>query len=335
MASMIARPMERARSARGDISSCHCRCCCNVSPRPSWYSCCLSSSSLFQGASPGAAEVSFQLSSTISTLGSASASPSLSLDASWAGSSPPEGASRSLGPAPRASKLAVASVSSSASSMTLVSSSSRIWACSSREGSCSSLIACCSCGVMVSCWPRRSCREAFNIYLHAEILTQVHLTNSFVGKDFFRTSGSDHRAAIHDTGPVTHAERFPHVMIGDQHADAARGQFGDDFLDVQHRDRIHAREGLIQQDEARRGGQRARDFHAPPFAARQCHAGAAAHMPDVQLLEDAFQLCFARGAVQIAARLKDGADVVFHGQAAEYRGLLRQVAQSQPRPLVH
>src|SRR6478752_2372910 len=318
MASRIARPMERSRSARGAISSCHCRCCCSVSPRPSWYSCCLSSSSLFQGASPGAAEVSFQLSSTISTLGSASASPSLSLDASWAGSSPPEGTSRSLGPAPRASKLAVASVSSSASSMTLVSSSSRIWACSSRECSCSSLIACCSCGVMVSCWPRRSCREAFNIYLHAEILTQVHLTNSFVGKDFFRTSCSDHRAPIHDAGPVAHSEGFPHVMIGDQHADAACGQVRDDLLDVQHRDRIHAGKRLIQQHEARRGRQCARDFNAPPFTAGQRHAGTGAHMADVQFIEDPLQLFIAGRFFQIAARLQDGADVVLHREPPEH-----------------
>ena len=66
----MARPTARSRSPSLAISSCHSRCCCSVSPRPSWYSCWRSSSSAFQGVSPGAAEVSFQLSSTISTLGS-------------------------------------------------------------------------------------------------------------------------------------------------------------------------------------------------------------------------------------------------------------------------
>ena len=74
---------------------------------------------------------------------------------------PAGGSSRSRA----ASGGASSASSSSASSMTLVSSVSRTWACKSREGSCSSRMACCSCGVMVSCWPMRSCRLGFNIVL--------------------------------------------------------------------------------------------------------------------------------------------------------------------------
>ena len=55
--------------------------------------------------------------------------------------------------------------SSSASSITLVSRVSRTCACRSSEGNCSRRMACCSCGVMVSCWPMRSCRLGFNIVL--------------------------------------------------------------------------------------------------------------------------------------------------------------------------
>ena len=50
-----------------------------------------------------------------------------------------------------ASKPLEVSASSTGSSITLLSSSSRIWACSSRAGNWSSRMACCNCGVMVSC----------------------------------------------------------------------------------------------------------------------------------------------------------------------------------------
>ena len=40
-------------------------------------------------------------------------------------------------------------------------------------------------------------------------------------------------------------------MVGDEHADAALDQVPDNALDVDHRQRIDAREGLIQQHEAR------------------------------------------------------------------------------------
>src|SRR5271170_3448803 len=119
--------------------------------------------------------------------------------------------------------------SSSPSSITLVSSVSLTWACRSREGSCSSLIACCSCGVMVSCWPMRSCRLGFNIFLsnsslQFEVLPQVHLTHLWVGKNLIRRSGRQNAALTDDIGPAANTQGFAHIMIGNQHADALVGQ---------------------------------------------------------------------------------------------------------------
>jgi len=58
-----------------------------------------------------------------------------------------------------------------------------------------------------------------------------------------------------------------------------------DVLDVMHRNRIDAGEGLVEQDEARIGRQRAGNFDAPPLAARQTHAQAIADMGDVQFAQ--------------------------------------------------
>src|SRR6202034_3260114 len=133
--------------------------------------------------------------------------------------------------------------SSSASSMTFVSSVSRTWACKSSEGSCSRRMACCSCGVMVSCWPMRSCRLGFNIVpyepsLQFEILTQVHLTDLRVGKNLFRRTRRKHGALADDIRAAADAERLPDIMIGNQHPDAFVRQVLDYALDIAHREGI-------------------------------------------------------------------------------------------------
>jgi hypothetical protein len=73
---------------------------------------------------------------------------------------------------------------------------------------------------------------------------------------------------------VADAQRFAHVVVGDQHADAARLEEGDDALDLDHRDRVDAGKRLVQQDEARLRGQRAGDLDAAALAARQRQAPA-------------------------------------------------------------
>ena len=75
-------------------------------------------------------------------------------------------------------------------------------------------------------------------------------------------------AAVDDVGASADAEGFTHIMVGDQHPDAARGQFANDALDVEHRQRVDARKRLIEQDEARLGGQRARNLDPAALARR-------------------------------------------------------------------
>src|ERR1700735_3956004 len=196
--------------------------------------------------------------------------------------------------------------------MTWDSSSSRMCACSSMVGNCSRRIACCSCGVIVSCCPSLSCSEGLSIkragavdsrpqtsrnhmknkdyqgrseQSHAECLAQVHLTDLGVGKDLLGGAGSNHYATIHDVRPTADAEGFTHVMVGDQNADAASGQLANDALDVEHRKRIDAGKGLIEQDEARLGRQCPRHFDPAALPPGQRQATGIAHMADAQFLE--------------------------------------------------
>src|SRR5699024_701916 len=91
-------------------------------------------------------------------------------------------------------------------------------------------------------------------------------------------------------GAVADAERFPDVVIGNEHADAASGQMTDDALDIEYRNRIDPGEGLIQQDEARVGGQGAGDLSPPRLATGQTDAAGVAQVADVELFQQAVQL---------------------------------------------
>ena len=117
-------------------------------------------------------------------------------------------------------------------------------------------------------------------------------------------------------------------MIGDQYADLAPLQVADNVLDVVDRDRIDPGEGFIEQYEFGFGGQGARDFHPPAFAAGQGHARGVANMGDVKFLKQFFQHGLALFAGQFAARLQNGHDVVGHRQLAKNGRFLRQVPQA-------
>src|SRR6266436_9384826 len=127
----------------------------------------------------------------------------------------------------------------------------------------------------------------FSVREHSqpERLTQVHLTDLGVGKDFFRTPGRNDRALIDDVGPGADPEGLAHIMVSDQDPDAAMRQLADDALDIQHGQRIHARKRLIQEHEPRLGRQGAGDLDAPPLPARERQAENSAHVADAQLLE--------------------------------------------------
>lgn len=90
---------------------------------------------------------------------------------------------------------------------------------------------------------------------------------------------------------------------------------------------VDAREGLVEQDERRVDGHRARDLRTAPFAARKLDAEALAHLLQAELLDqrlDALVLVFLREI----GHFEYGADVVLDRQAAEDRCLLCQVAHA-------
>ena len=88
-----------------------------------------------------------------------------------------------------------------------------------------------------------------------------------------------HLAVEHDVGAIDDIERLLDVVVADQHADAAVPQVGDDGLDVVDRDRVDARERLVEHHELRLRHERPRDLEPAALAAGErdtpcCAAGA-------------------------------------------------------------
>ena len=107
------------------------------------------------------------------------------------------------------------------------------------------------------------------ILVQSELGPQINPADLVVGGQAVGRAALENDAAVHDVGAIGDAERFADVVIGDEHADAAVPQVKDDLLDVGDGNRIDAGKRLVEQDELRRDDERARDFRAPPLAARQ------------------------------------------------------------------
>ncbi len=124
-------------------------------------------------------------------------------------------------------------------------------------------------------------------------------------------------------------------MVGDEHTDAALLEMGDDALDLADRDRIDAGEGFVEQDQARLGGQGTGDLAAAAFTAGQAGAELVGHVAQLQFVEQATEFALAAGRIQVVAQLQHQAQVVGHGQLAEHRRFLRQVAHALLGARVH
>ena len=68
-------------------------------------------------------------------------------------------------------------------------------------------------------------------------------------------------------GPVRDVQGVANIVVRDEHTDPRIRELAHDVLDLVHRDRVDAREGLVEQEEFRVEGEGARDFRAAALAA--------------------------------------------------------------------
>src|SRR5205085_4198105 len=122
----------------------------------------------------------------------------------------------------------VAGSGSPRSSSGFFSISASTYSASSRFESCSSLIACCNCGVMTRDWPCRSSsrcvsamRPAYRLPLQREPFAEINPAHVTVADDFGGGAFLQHLSFMDDVGAVDDLQRIAHIVVGDEHADAA------------------------------------------------------------------------------------------------------------------
>ena len=89
----------------------------------------------------------------------------------------------------------------------------------------------------------------------------------------------------------------------------AGGEVPDDLLEVEHRDRVDARERLVEEDEPRREREGARDLEAPPLAARERVRDGVREVRELEAVEEAVRRLLALRAAA-GERLEDGEKVL-------------------------
>ena len=123
-------------------------------------------------------------------------------------------------------------------------------------------------------------------------------------------------------------------MIGDDYADVAEFELGDNVLDILDGNRIHAGKWLVKEDELRIDGKRAGNLAAAAFSSGELDAERLAYLGEVELVYQGFE-----PVVAILARhplhLHHREDVVLNAHLAKDGSILRKIAYALLGTLVH
>src|SRR5882724_285331 len=240
------------------------------------------------------------------------------------------------GVSPGAVASGVSGVSVGTSSRSGFSSSS-FWTTSwsSSVDSCSSWIACCSSGVMTTRWLCRreslaSIAIVFSLApgLERELLSQVDLPGYRIRCDLTGGACDENFAVVHDVGPVGDPQCLADVVVGDEDPDTFLTQAADDFLDVADRDRIDARERLVEQQVLGRRDEGARDLEPAPLAARP-RVGCVRRQSRQPELGQQLGRPLAPLRRRQVEGLENGQQVLLHRELPEDRRLLWEIAYAQ------
>ena len=167
-----------------------------------------------------------------------------------------------------------------------------------------------------------------------EALAQINAPHVRIGDDLLRRPFRHDAAGVEDVGAVDQAERLAHVVVGDEHADAAAGQMPHQpWISPTAIGSMPAKGSSSSMKAGRLASARAisQRRRSPPDSEI---AGAFREMRDVELLEQRIEVALAQLPVGLDD-LEHGADVVLDRQPAEDRRLLRQVADAEARAPIH
>ena len=113
---------------------------------------------------------------------------------------------------------------------------------------------------------RRSSEWRLDCLDEGEALAEVNAFDLGVVAEFLGGASAEDAAFIDDVGAIGDGEGFADVVVGDEHADAAVLQVGDEVADLAHRDRVDAGQRLVEQDEMRPDAEGPGNLDAATFA---------------------------------------------------------------------
>src|ERR1700730_8543809 len=170
--------------------------------------------------------------------------------------------------------------------------------------------------------------------LGLEILAEIEAADFGVVDDVVLAALHQHLPRIDDVGPIGERQRLAHIVIRNQHPNAAGGETAHQPLDFHDRFGINAGKGLIQEHVAWPAGKRARNLDAATLAPGERNRGRLAVARDLEFVQQRAQVGFAAAPMGLA-HFQHGADVVLDVEAAKDRRFLRKITDAQSRPLVH
>src|ERR1700746_1443629 len=100
-----------------------------------------------------------------------------------------------------------------------------------------------------------------------ETLAQVYASDFRIGCQLAGHAMTEDSSFVDDVGPVGDRQRLAHVVIRYQDSDAAGPQAADNFLQVEHGNRVYSRKRFIEQDKRGIDAEAAGDFHFSALAA--------------------------------------------------------------------
>ena len=96
--------------------------------------------------------------------------------------------------------------------------------------------------------------------------SQIDPTNLRISTQLLRCSRHEYSAFVDNVGPVCHGEGLANIMVCNQHANSARFQVENNLLQIEYRNGIDSRKGLVKKDKRRLNAEAACNLHPATFA---------------------------------------------------------------------
>src|ERR1700690_1964529 len=95
----------------------------------------------------------------------------------------------------------------------------------------------------------RTTNDQRRVSYQTKTRAQVNSPCFLVAPQLLGRSVPENFAFVDDVGPVGYGQRLPYIVVRNQHSNAGGLHVADNFLQIEYRNGINPRKGLIQQDE--------------------------------------------------------------------------------------